>query len=99
MRLRLRAEPGGKQLITEPTQNAETGYDDENRCTGDPEKDLDSWKLVHFTRHLPQLTQEELDEMKTLNPKTPNELLEEAAFDRFLEGADTGGKSVEGHHH
>ena len=67
--------------------------------TGDPEKDLDSWKLVHFTRHLPQLTQEELDEMKTLNPKTPNELLEEAAFDRFLEGTDTGGKSVEGHHH
>jgi mono/diheme cytochrome c family protein len=67
--------------------------------TGDPEKDLDSWKLVHFTRQLPQLTQEELDEMKTLNPKTPNELLEEAAFDRFLEGTDTGGKSVEGHHH
>lgn len=67
--------------------------------TGDPEKDLDSWKLVHFTRHLPQLTQEELDEMKTLNPKTPNELLEEAAFDRFLEGTDTSGKSVEGHHH
>lgn len=66
---------------------------------GDPEKDLDSWKLVHFIRHLPQLTQEELDEMKTLNPKTPNELLEEAAFDRFLEGGDVGGKTLEGHHH
>ncbi|HEU4500271.1 MAG TPA: cytochrome c [Nitrospira sp.] len=66
---------------------------------GEPEKDLDSWKLVHFMRHLPQLTQEELDEMKTLNPKTPNELLEEAAFERFLEGADAGGKSLEGHHH
>ena len=47
---------------------------------GEPEKDLDSWKLVHFIRHLPQLTQEELDDMKTLNPKTPNELLEEAAL-------------------
>lgn len=66
---------------------------------GEPEKDSDSWKLVHFMRHLPQLTQEELDEMKTLNPKTPNELLEEAAFERFLEGADAGGKSLEGHHH
>ena len=66
---------------------------------GEPEKDLDSWKLVHFIRHLPQLTQEELDDMKTLNPKTPNELLEEAAFDRFLEGTDAGGKSLEGHHH
>ncbi|MDF2458986.1 MAG: putative Cytochrome c, partial [Nitrospira sp.] len=38
--------------------------------SGDPEKDFDSWQLVHFIRHLPQLTQEELDEMKTLNPKT-----------------------------
>lgn len=67
--------------------------------SGDPEKDLDSWQLVHFIRHLPQLTQEELDEMKTLNPKTPNELLEEAAFDRFLEGTADGDKTLEGHHH
>jgi mono/diheme cytochrome c family protein len=67
--------------------------------SGDPEKDLDSWQLVHFIRHLPQLTQEELDEMKTLNPKTPNELLEEAAFDRFLEGTAAGDKTLEGHHH
>jgi mono/diheme cytochrome c family protein len=67
--------------------------------SGDPEKDFDSWQLVHFIRHLPQLTQEELDEMKTLNPKTPNELLEEAAFDRFLEGTDAGAKTLEGHHH
>src|SRR5574342_327414 len=28
---------------------------------GAPEKDQDSWRLVHFIRHLPQLTQEELD--------------------------------------
>jgi mono/diheme cytochrome c family protein len=67
--------------------------------SGDPEKDLDSWKLVHFIRHLPQLTQDELDEMKTLNPKTQKELLEEAAFDRFLEGDDAAAKASEGHHH
>ncbi len=66
---------------------------------GDPEKDLGSWQLVHFIRHLPQLTQEELDEMKTLNPKTPNELLEEAEFDRFLEGNDAAGKTLKGHQH
>jgi mono/diheme cytochrome c family protein len=66
--------------------------------SGDPEKDLDSWKLVHFIRHLPQLTPEELDEMKTLNPKTESERLEEAAFDRFLEG-NNDAKAPEGHHH
>ena len=69
--------------------------------SGDPEKDLESWKLVHFIRHLPQLTQEELDEMKTLNPKTEKERLEEAAFDQFLQGGDAAAaaKAVEGHDH
>jgi mono/diheme cytochrome c family protein len=68
--------------------------------SGDPEKDLDSWKLVHFIRHLPQLTQEELDEMKALNPKTEKERLEEAAFDKFLQGDDAAAdKGAEGHHH
>lgn len=67
--------------------------------SGDPEKDIDSWKLVHFIRHLPQLTQEELDEMKTLNPKTEKERLEEAAFDQFLKGDDAAAAKAEGHHH
>ena len=67
---------------------------------GDPEKDLDSWKLVHFIRRLPQVTQDELDEMKTLNPKTPREHQEEAAFDRFLEGDETAAATTgQGHHH
>jgi mono/diheme cytochrome c family protein len=68
--------------------------------SGDPEKDHDSWKLVHFIRHLPKVTQEELDEMKTLNPKTEKERLEEAAFDKFLQGDDAAAtKAGEGHHH
>lgn len=67
---------------------------------GAPEKDQDSWRLVHFIRHLPQLTQEELDEMKTLNPKTPRELQEEAAFDKFLQGDDAAAVStLQDHHH
>lgn len=64
----------------------------------EPEKDLDSWKLVHFIRHLPNLTPEELHEMKGLNPKTKQEMEEEAEFDKFLEGDDTAGHS-DGHHH
>ncbi|MDF0645398.1 MAG: cytochrome c [Nitrospira sp.] len=64
----------------------------------EPEKDLDSWKLVHFIRHLPNLTPEELHEMKGLNPKTRHEMEEEAANDKFLEGDDAAGDS-DGHHH
>lgn len=66
---------------------------------GEPEKDLDSWKLVHFIRHLPQLTPDELDEMKALNPKTPRELQEEAAFDKFLEGGDAAPVPTGPDHH
>ena len=67
---------------------------------GDPAQDLDSWKLVHFLRHLPQLTTEELDQMKALNPKTKKDLEEDAAFDQFLQGNDSAAIQPEsGHHH
>ncbi|MCS6306455.1 MAG: c-type cytochrome [Nitrospira sp.] len=39
---------------------------------GDMEKDRGSWKLVHFIRHLPHLTHEELERMQSLNPKGPH---------------------------
>ncbi len=47
-----------------------------------------SWGLVHFIRHLPKLTAEEMAEMEKLNPKSPEEwqqMQEEAAF---LAGGD-----------
>lgn len=67
---------------------------------GDPDKDLESWKLVHFIRHLPQLTRDELDEMKTLNPKTKRQLEEETSLDQFLQGSDAGAPQAgSGHHH
>ncbi|MFO0705640.1 MAG: cytochrome c [Nitrospira sp.] len=67
---------------------------------GDPEQDLDSWKLVHFIRHLPALTPKELDRMKTLNPKTQHDLDEAAAFDKFLQGDDAAAAASDsGHHH
>jgi Cytochrome C oxidase, cbb3-type, subunit III len=66
---------------------------------GDPEKDLDSWKLVHFIRHLPKISQQELEEMKALNPKTKHELEEAAAFDTFLQGGDSSVTSPSGGHH
>lgn len=66
---------------------------------GDPEKDLDSWKLVHFIRRLPKLTPEELDQMKALNPKTKHELEEAAAFDKFLAGDDAAAQKAAGGGH
>ena len=67
---------------------------------GDPAEDKDSWKLVHFIRHLPKLTPEELERMKALNPKTKHDLEEEAAFDQFLQGDDgAAARTKAGHHH
>jgi cytochrome c len=67
---------------------------------GDPAEDKDSWKLVHFIRHLPQLTPEELDQMKALNPKTQKDLEEEASFSQFLQGDDSAAARTDsGHHH
>jgi len=67
---------------------------------GDPEQDLDSWKLVHFIRHLPKVTPQELDTMKSLNPKSKHAVDEEAAFDKFLQGDDSAATTAgSGHHH
>jgi hypothetical protein len=68
--------------------------------TGDPARDGGSWQLVlvHFIRHLPSLTEEELQEMKSLNPKTKKELEEEAMFELFLQGDDAAGRT-DSHHH
>ena len=67
--------------------------------TGDPAKDSGSWQLVHFIRHLPSLTEEELQEMKSLNPKTKKEVEEEALFELFLQGDDAAAAGAGTHHH
>ncbi len=59
----------------------------------------DSWKLVHFIRHLPQLTLEEKKAMERLNPKSPDELREEEEEERFLRGEDSHEPTPEHHHH
>lgn len=53
---------------------------------GKPGDDEDSWKLVHFIRHLPKLADEELEEMRNLNPKSRHDLEEEEAIRSFLLG-------------
>jgi mono/diheme cytochrome c family protein len=47
----------------------------------------DSWKLVHFIRHLPHLTAAERIEMERYNPKGPEDRMEEQRENDFLDGA------------
>ncbi|MBI2681796.1 MAG: c-type cytochrome [Acidobacteriales bacterium] len=53
---------------------------------GTAKSEEDSWKLVRFIRHLPQLSDDEEQEMKKMNPKTPAELGEEKEVEEFLKG-------------
>lgn len=66
--------------------------------SGPPEEDQDSWKLVHFIRHLPKISPEELEEMKTLNPKSPQEMEEEEEEQKFLQGEDSLSPPPQYHH-
>lgn len=47
-----------------------------------------SWHLVHFIRHLPTLTPDELEEMKAMNPRPPEEIRQEIEAEQFLQGGD-----------
>jgi hypothetical protein len=60
--------------------------------------DAESWKLVLFIRHLPQITSEELDEMKNLNPKTDADRAEEEQEEQFLNGSEPPASSAVHHH-
>ena len=53
----------------------------------------DSWKLVHFLRHLPHLTAAERQEMERYNPKSLEDRTEEKEENEFLGGATSKGKA------
>lgn len=87
--------PKAPDMRLPATQNLSDGelyYTIQNgiRLTGMPawgetgDRDEDSWKLVHFIRHLPRLTPEEEKEMERLNPKGPEERKEEQEEQDFL---------------
>jgi mono/diheme cytochrome c family protein len=60
---------------------------------------LNSWKLVHFIRHLPHLTPAERIEMEKYNPKGPDERAEEEEENDFLNGATPQQKPESQNHH
>ena len=62
-------------------------------------EDTESWDLVHFIRHLPAITDEELVEMKKMNPKSPGELEQEERMRKFLQGEDVEPPAEDSHEH
>lgn len=61
-----------------------------------------SWTLVHFIRHLPKITEAEMAEMQTLNPKSGAEWEQEQEEKRFLAGdsdAKPAASKPPEHHH
>lgn len=64
------------------------------------EGDQESWDLVHFIRHLPQMTTDEIAQMKNMDPKSPSELAKEQEIRKFLQGDDSPAvENVHEHHH
>jgi len=92
--------PRAPDMRLPATQNLSDGelfYIIENgvRLTGMPawsngtkEGETSSWHLVHFIRHLPKLSEEELALMDDLNPRTPAELRQREEEKQFLQGGD-----------
>lgn len=72
----------GVRFTGMPSFSASANHDDESNH-GDP----DTWKLVHFIRHLPHLTAAERAEMERYNPKGPEDHAEEQEENDFLNGA------------
>ena len=45
-----------------------------------------SWRLVHFIRHLPRMTPQEIEQMEELNPTSPVEIRRRIEEQHFLAG-------------
>jgi mono/diheme cytochrome c family protein len=102
--------PPAPDMRNNPTQQKTDGelfYIIQNgiRLTGMPawggsaHDEEDSWKLVRFIRHLPQLTFEEKKAMEKLNPKGPEDRKEEEEEEKFLRGEESNEPTIEHHHH
>ena len=85
----------GVRLSGMPAFGPASSSPEKDQGTGDAE----TWKLVLFIRHLPQITSDELEEMKKLNPKTEAERAEEQQEEEFLNGGQAPKTPAEGHQH
>jgi len=55
-------------------------------ANGTADGERQSWALVHFVRHLPSITPDELTEMERLNPKPPPDERRDQEIEDFLKG-------------
>jgi len=89
--------PRAPDMRTQATQSLSDGelysvIENGVRLTGMPawghggDDDEATWKLVHFIRHLPSATSEELGEMRQLNPRSPEEIRQQLEEEQFLQG-------------
>jgi mono/diheme cytochrome c family protein len=101
--------PDMRSTATQELSDGELYYIIRNgvRLTGMPawgdadlQQDDESWQLALFIRHLPEMTAEEAEEMKALNPRTDADRAEEQQEQDFLNGGELP-KQVPGeeHHH
>ena len=89
--------PDMRLAATQNLSDAELFYIIENgvRLTGMPawstgtkEGETSSWHLVHFIRHLPKLSDDDIALMESLNPKSPEAVRQEIEAETFLQGGD-----------
>src|SRR5438105_11930962 len=89
--------PDMRLASTQNLSDAELFYIIENgvRLTGMPGwstgtkgGETSSWHLVQFIRHLPALTEAEIQQMENLNPKSPAEYQQKLEEEKFLQGGD-----------
>ncbi|HEX9304574.1 MAG TPA: c-type cytochrome [Thermoanaerobaculia bacterium] len=63
------------------------------------EDDRASWQLVHFIRHLRELTPQGLEAMSRMNPVSPGEMKEREEAEQFLEGNEEKAPAPKQHTH
>jgi mono/diheme cytochrome c family protein len=87
--------PDMRTPVTQDLSDGELFYIIENgvKLTGMPawgngtsEGEESSWHLVHFIRHLPKLSDAEIAEMESLNPRGPDAWRAQEEEQRFLAG-------------
>src|SRR6202795_1484681 len=88
--------PDMRLAVTQKLEDHELFYIIENgiRLTGMPAwgtgkkaGEDESWRLVSFIRHLRQITPEEIEQMESLNPKSPEKIRQQIEEEKFLGGS------------
>jgi hypothetical protein len=96
-----------KQVATQQLTDGELFYIIEHgvRFTGMPgwstgteSGENSTWRLVHFIRHLPNLTEDDLERLETLTPRSPEQIRQQIEEDQFLKGGDVA-PAPSGHEH